>query len=124
MRSRWIKRAENFIQQHAGEQISPRIAVPCNSTVVHNWSGLCAVSDEDLWLANSLGARRAPLDLIDLLDISGNKNLPIYVFAFQGSQNRFTVEPVNTSAALLLHSHLAPVFGLTAEADARRMIGA
>jgi hypothetical protein len=79
--------AIKFIAEFTGQNVVPKVCVPCESSHTPDWRGYCVLTDDALFLVNKYGARGVAYGDIGGTDSwgqypKGSKGFPTYRFGF------------------------------------------
>ena len=87
-----------FISEFTGQNVVPKVCVPCESSHTNNWNGYCVLTEDALFLVNKYGARGVLYEGIGGTGSwgqypKGTKGFPTYRFGFlfNGQPGGFTV---------------------------------
>ena len=115
------KKAEQLAIKHitnlTGQEVSPRVCVPCESSIVPRWRGYCVLTDDSLYLVNKTGARGIAFTGISRTSVwgqysTGTNGYPNYrfMFLFNFDNGSFTVYSTTEDGGKQLETFLNKVY--------------
>ena len=109
--------AVKFIAKFTGQNVVPKVCVPCESDHTYGWNGYCVLTEDSLFLVNKHGARGVSYEGISGTGSwgqypKGTKGFPNYRFGFlfTGQPGGFTVFSKTQEGGRLLAAFLSTIY--------------
>jgi hypothetical protein len=109
--------AIKFIAKFTGQNVVPKVCVPCESDHTYGWNGYCVLTENALFLVNKYGARGVLYEAISGTGSwgqypKGTKGFPTYRFGFlfNGQPGGFTVFSKTQEGGRLLEAFLGTIY--------------